>query len=517
MSTASGHGLQEGYLKTIARNALISAGGKAVSFFTGPITAIITTRALGADLYGIYSLANYWTSLLADIARLGFGGSLLRFTATYNGAGRTDKTKGAIFLALKVSLAAGGIFTVGMIIFAGQFAGAVLKRPDVAAAFRFFSLAIIFTAVYGCFISALTGFKEQRYVVLANTVIPNMVKLITLVMLLFLGLRLYAALASSLLQDIAILGLGAWFLLKVFPQMRSRSLVPVTEKKELWNFSGTVFATSLFNRHARQMDVIFLGMFRPMHEVGLYTVATRLQPLIYMPHQTIMQIFGPVVAELYSRNETEKIKPLYKTVTKWTASLSMPVFMSIIFFYDPILAIFGKEYRGAAAALLIMGVGSVLGDMFGMSGQVITMIGRPAVNLANSVITAAISVPLYILLIPRWGIIGAAAAYSSSFLLINAARVAQVSWLMRMQPLKASIWKTIAASAASAASVLLMRKTAWTAHAGYLWIAELVILWVVYMVVTRLLGFDAEDKVVIDAIKRRVRKYLFREGRTAKL
>jgi O-antigen/teichoic acid export membrane protein len=496
--------MSEGNLRKIARNAGISASGTFITLLTAPLTAIITTRALGPELYGIYTLANYWTSLLADVSRLGFGGSLIRFTAVYRGEGREDKIKGAFLLSMKVALVAGTVLTAGLIVFAGPFCSLVLKRPDVAPAFRFFAPAIVLTALYGGFIASLTGFQEQKYVVLSNNILGSLVKIVTLVLLLFFGLRLYAALASSLLQDAAILVFGAYFLLKVFPGLRDRALLPVTEGKTLWKFAGTLFATGIFNKHARQMDLLFLGMFRPLHEVGLYAVAQRLQPLIYMPHYAIMQIFGPVTAELYSRGETGEMKDLYKTVTKWTATFSIPIFLTIVLFYGPILAIFGRDYQGAAAALLILGVGNAVTDVFGMSGQVITMIGRPAVNLANSVVVAVVSVGLYLYLIPRYGIVGAASAYAVSQVTVNAVRVLQVRWLAGMSPFKKSLWKTAASALAAFAAVDLARRGGVIDGFAGAWVVELVLLWAVYALATWRLGLDVEDMVVVDALKRKI-------------
>jgi O-antigen/teichoic acid export membrane protein len=493
-----------GHLKKIAKNAGITAGGNLFTMVTGPLTAVITTRALGPELYGIYSLATYWTNLLADISRLGFGGTLLRFTASYKGEGRVDKIKGAFMFALKISLLVGGALTLGMLVFAEPFCRLVINRPDVAPAFRFFSFNILLTAMYGVLLAALTGFQEQRYVVLTRSVISSLVKITTLILLLFLGLKLYAALASSLLQDLVILGLGYFFLIKVFPALKEKSIKPVTEKKELWKFSGTLFTTSIFTKNARQLDLLFLGMFRSLEEVGLYTVALRLQPLIYMPHYTIMQIFGPLVADLHSRGEVQEMKSLYKTVTKWTVSFSLPIFLTIVIFHEPILSIFGKEFRDAALAVLILGIGNAFADTFGMSGQIITMIGKPGINLVNSVVVALLSVIMYLVLIPYHGIVGAAGTYTFSMILINLIRVIQVYLILRIHPFKKSIWKTFTSASIALVFLWLLRQDGYYVQNGGLWIVELLFLWSAYVFSTWMMKLDAEDTMILRALKNKI-------------
>ncbi|GEM_PF-1007023 len=492
-----------GYLKKIAKNAGITGLGNIIGEILGPILGIISTRALGAELYGIYNLATYWFNLLADLSRLGFGGMLVRFTAGYKGKGRLDQAKGAIMLTLKIALINGGALTLLMLLFAEPFCALVIKQPEAAPAFRFYSFSILFTAVYGSLIAALAGFQEQRYVVFTRALVANIVKLVSLVLLLAFGLKLYAALASSLLRDLTILILGAIFLAKVFPGWRDVELAPALESKKLWKFSGTLFATSIFNQHARRLDVLFLGMFRPLTEVGLYALAVRLQPIIYAPHRTIIEIFSPIVAELHGRQAIGEIESLYKTVTKWTASASIPICLTVALFYEPILKIFGKEFHGAASALLILGIGSSFADMFGLGGEVINMTGKASANLVNSIATTMINVVLLITFIPPYGIIGAAAAYAISTMLINFLRLAQVYRFLKIHPFKLSLWKVFAAATVAFLAVYFLQSANFFSVLPGAWILELIFLWLVYALTMWALQFDAEDRVIFAALKRR--------------
>ncbi len=493
------------YLKKIAKNAGVNAGGQLFSQMLGPLTGILTTRALGAELYGIYALTTYWTSTLSDFATLGFAGMLTRFAASYLGEGRLDKAKGAILLSLKIALILGGLLTLALALLADPFCRYVVKQPGYAPAFRFVSIAVLFTAAYSVFLAALNGLQQQGYAVLANSIASNLVKLASLLALLALGFQLYAALASSLLQDLIVLVLAGAFLLKVFPGLRDRSLPATTEGKKLWKFSGALFATSLFNKHTFQLDVLFLGMFCPPAEVGLYAVALRLQPLIYMPHVAIMQIFGPIVAELNARGNLREMARLYKIVTKWTASFSLPIFLTIVLFHQPILNIFGKEFHGAVLILLLLSSGNLIADLFGMAGQVLTMSGRPAVNLINSIVIAILSVGLYLALIPKAGSIGAALAYAAATLAVNLLRLVEVYHFLRIHPLRGSLWKPIVASAAAAVAILLVLEQPLFLNHPMPWPVLITSLWLLYGGFLYMLGFDEEDRVVLSALRDRLR------------
>ena len=434
------------YLKRIARNAGVTAGGNLLGQVASPIIGIITTNALGPSLYGVYTLATYWAGLLAEISRFGFGATVIRFTASFRGEGKTESIKGTILYSLRLVAITSGILAVGMALLAEPFCRYVLEDPSSADAFRFFSVAILLTALYGSVTSALTGLQQQRYVVLTNSIVSNLVKIVSLLLFVWMGLDLYAALASSLLQDLAVLALGGFFLLRSFPALTDKNVKATVEPRDLWKYSLSMFATSLFYKYTFGLDITFLGYYRAAADVGLYAVALKLQPVIFIPAYAISEIFNPMVAELHAKNEIGQIERLYKTVTKWTLTLSVPIYLLIVLFYQPILRLFGKEFGGAADALMILATANLLVNFVGMAGYVINMIGRPTVNLVNSIVTAVINIGLFFLLIPPFGVTGAATAYATGLLVINLVRAIQVRRFLGIIPFKVSQLKVVAAA-----------------------------------------------------------------------
>jgi O-antigen/teichoic acid export membrane protein len=502
------------YLRRIAKKASITVGGNVITQLFGPITGVITTRALGMEMYGIYSICVSWTGMLADLSRVGFGGdTLIRFIGQYTGERRLDKAKGAIEYITKVVTVLSLLLTVALAIFAEPFARLVLKMPEAATPLRFFAPAIFLTSLYGALIAMLAGFQAQRYIVLASSIWANVANLISLVIFVFLGMKLYAGLGSSLIQDVTILVLSIYFLFKVFPGLRDRQLKPVVEKKQLRTYAGTIFATSLFSKYAYRLDLLFLGRYALAAEVGVYAVALKLQPIIYMPHYAISQIFAPLVAQLYAQGEHEELESIYKTVTKWTMSFSLPIFATFALFGESILAIFGKDLHGAMLPLTILGVGSSVVDGLGMSGQVIAMIGKPHVNLINSIIITVVSIGLYLLLIPTYGAVGAAVASAAALIIINLIRVAEVYSFLRIHPLKWSIWKVGAALGIALIPVLAVQRLAIVRAFSWAWIPETLLLWGVYFGATWMLGLDSADRVVVDAILRKVRRRSKKEAK----
>jgi O-antigen/teichoic acid export membrane protein len=445
--------------RQVLRNAGITAAGNLLTQVLNPVTAIITTRALGAELYGLYALLVQWSSFLAELCKSGLGATLVRFVAYYRGEGRPDRLKGAIRMSLRWVGISAGIVSLVLVLWAGELSRWLPQTEYTESAVRFFAPAVFLTALYGIFLAVLTGFQQQRLVQLSTAVVGAGVKLLTLVLLLWMGQGIYAALGSSLLQDVAVLLLSGLFVARVFPGLRQRGLPAVVERKALWRYALTLFATSLFFRYTFQLDVLFLGFFRSAHEVGLYSAAVRLQPLLVLPVYALGEPFNPAVAELFARGEREALGELYRRVVRWSLLAVFPAALCCLTLPELILSLFGKEFTAAAPALQILALGTWLGAAPGVAGYVLNMIGRPQVNLFNGILTAVLNIALFAVLIPTAGMLGAAAAYSVVNLAIALLRVGQVYHLERLSPWDSLLGRAlgcIAAGVGAAVAVELL-------------------------------------------------------------
>ncbi|MCS7169253.1 MAG: flippase [Candidatus Kapabacteria bacterium] len=431
------------HLQRIARNAGITAGGSLFGQLLGPVIGVITTRALGAELYGVYALLVQWGAFAAEVAKAGFGAALVRFVGIYRARGQIERLKGAIQAGIGWAGLIGTSIAVLVAVLAEPIGGWLVRHPEAASAIRLYAPAVALTALYGITLAVLTGFQQQRFVQLSSAVVGNLVKLGSLVLLLGTGLQLYAALVSSLVQDVVVLILSGFFLLRVFPEMRSAVVPGRAEWSSLIPYALTIFATSLFYRYTFQLDVLMLGLFRTAAEVGLYAAALRLQPLLALPTYAIGETFNPVVAELYARDDKSSLRVVYSSAVRWSLLLTFPPMLLLVMLPEAVLSVFGTEFQGAAPALRLLSVGTWLGVAFGVAGYVLNMAGKPQVNLINGLVTAGLNLSLFLLLIPRFGMVGAALAYAAVNVGMAFVRVGQVWWLLRLHPWEAALGRSI--------------------------------------------------------------------------
>lgn len=468
-----------------------------------PVISVISTRLLGVELYGVFSLLTSWGNLLADFARLGSSDTLLRFIPKYNATDKSQMISRAVSFTLIASVSISLLFTVAVFFSSSYISGLLFRTKEYSSFIMMYSPTIVFTTVYIVFISVLHAYKEQKYVVYARDIMSNVSKLLTLILFAFLGLKLSAALFSNLARDLTILFLCFYFINKFHNNSLKKSKEKYEDKKEFTKYSLTLFGSNLFNKYTMRLDIILLGFFRLAYDVGLYSVALKIQPFIYMFSSSMALIFSPIVVELFEKKDISNLGFIYKRVTKWTALVSTPIVLVIVIFNENILRIFGSDFLPASGALIVLSAGSLFADMFGLSGQVINMIGKPMVNLINSVVLTVIMILSFVILIPAYGIVGAAVSYSIGLFVINILRIIQVYKFIKIHPFSFSILKVAASAVLTFFIVYYLKSFLDTEISNqFFWIAEVIFCLSVYFAFTLAFRYDKYDKEIFRQIKK---------------
>ena len=155
----------------------------------------------------------------------------------------------------------------------------------------------------------------------------------------------------------------------------------------------------------------------------------------------------PVASELYARGKEQELNSIYKAVTKWVLSLALPGFLLMALFSESILMImFGAEYVGGATALSILAFALFISSVLGPANYVLQTYGKTRIVMKGYFIGAGVNFGLNLLLIPLYGINGAAIATGFSYVLISVLYFLFVWRLARMQPFRLNHLKPAFAS-----------------------------------------------------------------------
>jgi O-antigen/teichoic acid export membrane protein len=260
------------------------------------------------------------------------------------------------------------------------------------------------------------------------------------------------------------------------------------------------------------LQTIFLGTLSAVSAVGIFSAATRVNLLGQMFHQSIATVSRPIISELHDRGDRKSIASFYQTTTKWTFTLNLPLFLIVLLFPSTILGVFGASFVAGATALSILAWRNLVEAGTGISGVVIDMTGRTKLKLINSVITTALILILNVLLIPRWGLAGAAAAALIASITLNFLRVSEVFLLYRMIPYDVSFFKPVAAGLLALSVTWAMRQLLHTESNLVLAGLNATLLVSVYAALVFALGLSQEDRLVLNRLRKRTGRLFSRNG-----
>jgi len=408
----------------------------------------IITRAFGADGYGIWSQAMLTASLLMPLVTFNLSASVVRFIGA-----ETDSERRASQLAAVVLIVAVG----GIVVFAlgCSVAGGVSRLMFGTSDYSWVVFAFLFMfLVRGVYAVALAGLQSLSRFALHAVVSTSQI-------ILDIGAVVWIALASGGSLFASILGIaGVDALLTtamLVALMRAGSLrLPVRWKgmSRFLRYSLPLIpATSLFwvvNSSDRYVIVHVVGL----GDTGAYSAAYQLCRLLALVSQPIVFVLLPLVAGLWENGHRERVRQILSLARRAFYLAAIPATAGLLLVGPEALRILGASHVTVAfpvLALLILG--GLLVGLYSIEVLVIYLHEETWLLAAILGLLAAFNLGANLLLVPRIGMLGAAASTAVTYAL---------QWVVvrvlaqRRLPIPiglSTLWRAMAATAIMAFSV----------------------------------------------------------------
>lgn len=422
-------------LLKIVKESGINFSGSLVGMLLNYALLMIITRFLGPEEYGTFVLAQSIINVSLIFVLFGTPKALDRFIPFYNAAGEQGKIKTLIYGILKLALILS--LSVGVICFIGSgfLSRFLFKNPSLPSVLQIMALSLPMLAFLQIVSSAFIGFKELRYQVYIRQLALPLLKVGFGVTVFILGYKLLGWTWAYVFSLVGSSVLAFWFFKRRISCMLSKVNKKAISFREIVSYSWPLSVNNIILIFLGQVGFLFLGYFRPSAEIGVYRIYIYLVSFLGLVLSSFAQIYKPVISELISKGKLEEVGRIYKRVSKWIFLINSLGFLVTVLFGPPIIKIlFTKSYLVAPTALLILAAGSFLNSSFGPEGMTIEAFGNTKLSMLNAVIMLGINLALSYLLIPQYGIIGAAIATASSVTFGGLAGVIEIYLLYHLQP-----------------------------------------------------------------------------------
>jgi len=440
-ATASARAFQK-----LALGAGTTFAAKIVNTGTKFVTQIALCRLLGAEGFGLYALCIVVYQVGELVAGLGLESGAVRFVSIYNGSGDQPRLKGTLRRATLLPFVVGLVLCGILLVTADPLANWFFAKPDMATALKIVAIALPFGATMTVLAFATTGFGVTHYLALIWTLHP-LANLVLAVVLCLLGFGLEGAAAGWVIASILSGGFALLCVRRIAPTLTDRSVKPISETKKLLSFSLPLAFGNFLWLVLLWTDIVVLGHYGSEFDVGLYRATSQTSLLLTLIIVSFNTIFAPTIADLLHKNEVSKTRDLFKTSTRWSLTATVPIFLVLIVSGGDILRIFDVRFASGAIPLLALAIGQLVTAGTGSCGQILAMSGHQYLKLFGDLAMAVGNVVLNLILIPRWGIMGAAVATAISVAAVHVVRLMQVYVVLKLTPYDLRYLKVIIAGA----------------------------------------------------------------------
>jgi O-antigen/teichoic acid export membrane protein len=395
---------------------LILAGGIAYQVLEY-LYRFTLARGLGVDGFGTFNQARSVLLLLVPLAALGLGPGMKRFVALLRGAGRADEIP---------ALLRGGTRVLGGSVLVGAGTLAMLARPlavffhNDALAAPLLVLAAGVPAFVGLMYTTRVGeaFRSFRPAVIARQILNPLLRLLTGVALVLAGASLPVLMGGFVASLYGAFAVAVILVLRILPDAGKQTVVPDGRAPEinsslrsLVRYSIPVAFGGIIFNVADRIDILMLGYYLNETSVGIYSAASPLARTLLILGSSVLPVMGTLSAECAGRGDLAGIARLRRRASRWTLLYTAPFAVGLAMFPDPVVTLFfGEQYAGGAVALRILVPGYLAFVILGPLTVLVNAMGRSGWSFWNVVVRTVLNVALNAVLIPRYGIPGAAVA-----------------------------------------------------------------------------------------------------------
>ena len=407
--------LKQRLIKGVAGTFGLRIAATGLSFITG----ILLARLLGASGFGIYTYAFAWTQLLILAGTLGLDKLIVREVAIYQTKSDWSLVRGLLQWANQIVLMVSVALALGAI--------GIAWGLDMAAnsqqfwAFCVAMLLIPIAVQRNLRLSAMRGLHQIVIGLMPELILaPLLLLALTGCAYLFLGdsLNAFWVVLMRVVAALISLAIGVKLLDRALPNAAKEATPKYQPKTWLSSALPFLFMGSLYIIKSRT-DILMLGAIQGAEAAGIYFAVSRGAHLINFILNSVNTVLAPNIASLYAEGKTKQLQRVVTKSARVVLLIALPITISMIAFGYWYLLLFGQEFTQGRQALIILCVGQLAHASAGSVGLLLNMTGNERFTFISSAGGTGLNVILNALLIPRWGIEGAALATTSTTILAN--------------------------------------------------------------------------------------------------
>lgn len=403
----------------VAKNTIVLVALRVLMPALAVGLVLMLSRYLGAEGLGRYTLAFSFLYLFSAIAPLGLGAIITR-------DGARDRAQ--LQRILNNSLALGtmaALISTGIMSALGYFSEYDLgTRQGIIL----LSLALV-PCTIGLFQdSAFIALERMDYLAL-GTFVEYVIKVGLGIVFLLLGYGLNSILILAVVGRIVGCVISAMLLRRL--GFSTRWAIDRETNRKLLKLAPTFLLIGIFATLYWRIDIFMLSKLQPVEQVGYYGAAWRILELaMVLPQSLCLALYPQISASALSN--LDQLRKIGSVAMRYLFAISIPAAIGVTLLAEPILKLlYGEGFRAAANTLTILILTLIPYGVVRYHAYVLVGANRQRIDLTLNIVMSLLNIGLNLVLIPKYGHLGAAIA---TFISICIYAILQYGYLLNRLP-----------------------------------------------------------------------------------
>lgn len=380
------------------------------------LSQIVLARWMGGFEYGIYVFVWTWVLVLGGLSNLGISTVMIRLLPEYREKGHLDLQRGLLRYGRLMVLAASTVMALAG--FAGlKLFGGFLSSYYVLPAYLGLICIPMVTLT-----DVQDGVGRGRGWMSIALLPPYVLRPLMLLVAMFVSHELGWPMMAETAAGAAIF--ATWTTALVQTLLLRRCLVrdlpagPAVRPRDWWlGTSLPLFAITGSELLLQNTDVLIVSHFMTPQDAATYFAAAKTMSLVMFIHYAVGSAFANRFAALNVRGERAELVSFVSDAVRWTFWPSLAAALAILAFGKPLLALFGPGFTNGYSVMFVLVLGFLGRAAMGPSEFILNMLGQQKVCAVIIASMAGLNIVLNCLLVPRFGMTGAAIATASVLVL----------------------------------------------------------------------------------------------------
>lgn len=388
---------------------LIRVGSAGLAY----LSQIILARWMGGHEYGVYVYVFTWVLVIGGVASLGLPATAQRFLPEYAEQGRDDLLRGYLVEGRILAYALGGIW-------AAVGAGLVWLFREHLSDYTVIPLVLAALCVPLHVMSDMEDCVSRSYNWIDLALMPPYI-LRPVLILSFMGLAVlmgYAPTAvTAMIAAVAALWVAGVLQLILVVRRLRRHITPgprTAARREWLAVSVPIVLVEGFYLLLTHCDILVLEHFRDPEEVAVYFAAVKTLALVAFVYFSVSAAVAHRFTQYHVSGRKEELAAFLAQAIRWTFWPSLAATALLLALGIPFLKLFGASYTAGYPAMWVLAIGLLARAAVGPVERLLNMLGEQRVCAMIYGFAFVLNLVLAVILIPRYGMMGAAAATASA-------------------------------------------------------------------------------------------------------